>query len=90
MSFEIDCPNCGPRAVWEFHYGGPPRSRPEPAATEREWAEYLYNRANVCGEQTEWWYHRSGCKLWFIARRNTLTNAVLETMRYVPQEAEGG
>lgn len=90
MSFQIECPNCGKRPVWEFHYGGPARKRPGDTATERQWAEYLYNRPNTCGEQTEWWIHRSACKLWFIVRRNTLTNQVLETQRFAPQEAPSG
>lgn len=89
MSFQIDCPNCGTRPVWEFHYSGPVRKRPDAEATERQWAEYLYNRPNTCGEQTEWWYHRSACKLWFVVRRDTRTNQVLESMRSVPQEAAG-
>ena len=29
--------------------------------------------------QTEWWYHRSGCRQWIQAVRNTVTNEVLET-----------
>ena len=90
MSFELNCPNCGPRPVWEFHYGGPPRQRPGPEATDRQWAAYLYDRANVCGEQTEWWYHRSACKLWFLVRRNTRNNQVLESRRYAPQEGTSG
>lgn len=89
MSFQIECPNCGLRPVWEFHYSGPPRERPGRDATDREWAEYLYNRANVCGEQTEWWTHRSACKLWFLVRRDTSTNTVLETMRFEPKEGAG-
>ena len=92
MSFQLECPNCGCRPVWEFHYGGPTRSRPAADAqvTEREWAEYLYNRPNVAGEQTEWWYHRSACKLWFQAKRNTVNNVVLGTMRAGAAPAEGG
>lgn len=89
MSFQIECPNCGLRPVWEFHYGGPPRERPDATATDREWAEYLYNRTNSCGEQTEWWTHRSACKLWFIVRRDTSTNKVLESKRYEPKETSG-
>ena len=27
--------------------------------------------------QREWWYHRSGCRAWFIAERDTRTNEVL-------------
>ena len=93
MSFQLDCPNCGIGPVWEFHFAGPSRQRPEPddaAVTERQWAEYLYNRPNTGGEQTEWWYHRSACKTWFLARRDTRTNQVLETRLCVPQEAAGG
>ena len=89
MSFQIDCPNCGTRPVCEFHFGGAPRSRPEPDAGDRAWAAYLYDRENLRGEQWEWWYHRSACKLWFQARRNTQTNEVLETRRFVPQEGSG-
>jgi sarcosine oxidase subunit delta len=90
MSFQIECPNCGLRPVWEFHFGGAVRRRPEPTAGDREWAAYLYSRANVCGEQTESWYHRSGCKLWFVAERDTRNNQVLATRRSDSPEAAGG
>jgi len=90
MSFQIECPNCGLRPVWEFSYGGASRKRPEGDITERQWAEYLYNRANICGEQVESWYHRSACKTWFLAHRDTRTNQVFETRPIVPQEAAGG
>ena len=32
---------------------------------------------NVAGVKREWWYHRSGCRTWFQAERDTRTNAVL-------------
>ena len=35
--------------------------------------------------QREWWYHRSGCRAWFIAERDTRTNEVLLTA--LPGEA---
>ncbi len=82
MSFQIECPNCGRRSVWEFHYGGPSKSRPAPDADVRQWTAYLYDKPNIAGEQTEWWYHRSACKLWFIVRRDTRTNQVIETNRF--------
>ena len=88
MSFQINCPNCGCRPVWEYHYGGPSRTRPDGDVTERQWAEYLYNRPNIAGEETEWWYHRSACKLWFHVRRDTRTNQVLEAKRFDAREAE--
>lgn len=87
MSFQIDCPNCGRRPVWEFHYGGAVRQRPDLTASDRAWSEYLYNRANICGEETEWWFHRSACKLWFTARRDTRNNHVIETSPPQAQEA---
>jgi len=39
---------------------------------------------NRAGIQTEWWFHRSGCRQWLQARRNTISNEVLET--YLPDE----
>ena len=38
-----------------------------------------YFRRNVAGVQREWWYHRFGCELWFLAERDTRTNEVLKT-----------
>jgi sarcosine oxidase subunit delta len=76
--FLIECPNCGPRSVTEFRFGGEHHPRPRNAG-DREWAGYLYNRENALGVQTEWWYHRMGCQRWFLARRHTMTNEVLES-----------
>ena len=84
MSFQIECPNCGQRPVWEYHYGGSVLRRPTQNDSARSWYAYLYDRPNPRGEQTEWWYHRSGCKLWFTARRDTRNNAVLNTQRFSP------
>jgi sarcosine oxidase delta subunit len=39
----------------------------------------MYFRGNVAGVQREWWYHRVGCGLWFLAERDTRTNEVLRT-----------
>lgn len=88
MSFVLVCPNCGPREVTDFGYGGElnprPRSRPD---ARRLW-EYNYFRRNVAGMQREWWYHRSGCRAWFVAERDTATNRVLSTT--LPEDALGG
>jgi heterotetrameric sarcosine oxidase delta subunit len=79
MSFLLRCPNCGIREVTDFGFGGElsrrPRSRPSP----RELNTYNYFRRNVAGVQREWWYHRSGCRAWFYAERDTRTNVVLWT-----------
>ena len=85
----LECPNCGPRNVSEFRHGGEVNPRPtDPsAAGAAKWTDYLYMRRNVSGVETEWWYHRSGCGLWFLAERNTLTNQVLRTYRWQPKTA---
>jgi sarcosine oxidase subunit delta len=90
MSFEIECPNCGVRPVWEFHYGGASRPRPAADAGTADWVDFIYHRPNPRGQQTEWWYHRSACKLWFLARRDTGTNEVHATERFAAQENAGG
>ena len=45
----------------------------------------MYFRRNVAGVQREWWYHRSGCRAWFLAERDTRTNEVLWTA--LPEQA---
>lgn len=86
VSFMLSCPNCGPRRVDEFRFGGEIRSRPDGDLGPVEWATYLYERTNLAGPQQEWWYHRQGCKRWFVARRDTRTNTVLWTGWYGMQE----
>ena len=76
MSFLLTCPNCGVREVTDFAYGGEVVPRPETKPSERELNTYNYFRRNVAGVQREWWYHRSGCRAWFLAERDTTTNEV--------------
>lgn len=77
MSFLLTCPHCGPRPVEEFAYRGEILTRPKEKPTYRELGEYIYIKRNVAGVQREWWAHRSGCELWFVAERDTRTNEVL-------------
>ncbi len=79
MGFLIACPNCGERDASEFRFGGELTARPGPAAAPQEWTGYLYMRRNEAGPQTEWWFHRHGCRRWFLASRDTRTNAVART-----------
>lgn len=79
MSFLLTCPHCGERPVAEFRFGGELRARPAEDAPEPEWAAYLYERRNVDAPQEEWWFHRLGCRRWFLARRDTRSNQVLAT-----------
>jgi heterotetrameric sarcosine oxidase delta subunit len=79
MSFLIRCPHCGDRSVYEFRFGGEIKRRPAPDAPEPEWYRYIYTQKNTAGEQTEWWFHRFGCRQWLHAVRNTVTNRVTQT-----------
>ena len=76
MSYLLTCPNCGVREVTDFGYGGEIASRPKSKPTFRELNTYNYFRRNVAGVQREWWFHRSGCRAWFLAERDTRTNEV--------------
>jgi heterotetrameric sarcosine oxidase delta subunit len=79
MSFVLRCPHCGAREVTDFAFGGEVLSRPRQPPSFRELNAYNYFRRNVAGVQREWWYHRSGCRQWFQAERDTRTNEVLWT-----------
>lgn len=79
MSFLLECPHCGVREVTDFGFGGEVVTRPQGRPTLRELNEYVYFRRNTAGVQREWWIHRSGCRAWFLAERNTSTNEVLWT-----------
>lgn len=87
----LTCPNCGARNVSEFRFGGEynPRPRDPEAVSDEAWARYLYMRKNTMGVQTEWWYHSSGCGLWFLAERHTRTNSVVRTTLWEPAEETG-
>jgi sarcosine oxidase subunit delta len=63
--------------VNEFGYAGEVTSRPAGSPDLRELTDYVYFRRNVAGLQREWWYHRFGCEVWFLAERDTRTNEVL-------------
>ena len=79
MSYVLTCPNCGPREVTDFSFGGEVNPRPRATPSPRELGAYNYFRDNVAGVQREWWFHRSGCGEWFLAERDTRTNQVLLT-----------
>jgi heterotetrameric sarcosine oxidase delta subunit len=76
MSFTLECPNSGVREVTDFGFGGEILARPAEKPSFRDLNAYNYFRTNVAGVQREWWYHRSGCRVWFIAERDTTTNEV--------------
>jgi sarcosine oxidase subunit delta len=86
----IECPNCGPRNAEEFRYGGEVNARPSRPLDvgEAEWTDYVYMRRNAAGIQTEWWYHRAGCGMWFLAERDTRTNAISRTFLWRAKTSE--
>ncbi|MBM3959484.1 MAG: sarcosine oxidase subunit delta [SAR202 cluster bacterium] len=75
----MPCPQCGPRDVYEFRYGGEAQRRPAPGSPRSTWTAYLYDRTNAAGVEDAWWYHRLGCKRWFRAVRDTRDNTVLKS-----------
>jgi heterotetrameric sarcosine oxidase delta subunit len=82
MSFLLPCPNCGPRSVYEFRFGGEVDAVPD--------ADSAYDRFNEEGVETELWFHRSGCRKWFEAVRDTRTNEVKSSAWVIaPAESQG-
>jgi heterotetrameric sarcosine oxidase delta subunit len=89
VSFLLRCPNCGPRPIDEFSYGGEVTQRVTTSEDERALFSYLYFRRNVAGAQREWQFHSSGCREWFQVERDTRDNTVLRTA-YPGGLEEGG
>jgi sarcosine oxidase, subunit delta len=76
----LKCPLNGPRNISEFVWGGEVKPMPDPAsATDAEWSAFLFLEDNTAGEIYEWWLH-APTNYWFIARRNNVSDEVLETM----------
>jgi sarcosine oxidase subunit delta len=75
----VHCPHCGPRPETEFHCGGEAHiARPDPAtASDEVWAAYLFFRKNPKGVQHERWHHTQGCRRWFNAARDTVSDRFL-------------
>lgn len=63
----------------DFRFGGEVLSRPGKEASPKEWLDYNYFRKNEAGLHQEWWYHKFGCRKWFLGVRDTRTNEVLRT-----------
>lgn len=75
----IPCPMNGLRPENEFITGAEIRPLPDAGADASVWADYLFMNDNPAGEVWEWWCHTpSG--FWFAMRRDTRTDACLETL----------
>lgn len=70
MSFILTCPNCGPREVGEFRYGGELMSTAPGTSCQG---------VNLPGVQRERWYHRFGCRRWLLVERDVRNNQVQST-----------
>jgi len=78
----LKCPINGLRPMQEFTYGGELREMPDPnAASDEQWADYVYHRNGEPAVKKEWWYHiASGT--WFIAERDNKTDDIKRTYLY--------
>ena len=75
----IPCPWCGERLHTEFTCGGEAHIvRPDPcAASDADWADYLFMRKNPKGVHHERWFHAHGCRRWFHMARDTVSHRIL-------------
>ncbi|MBW7861204.1 MAG: sarcosine oxidase subunit delta [Rhodocyclaceae bacterium] len=78
--FQLYCPVCREaRAEEEFRPKGEARIIRPPvpeAASDEEWADYLYFRTNPKGLHTEQWVHAAGCRKIFLVVRDTVSHEV--------------
>jgi len=73
----IPCPFCGERDHSEFSYGGDGSIEyPELDAPAEQWHDAIFLRDNIRGMQTETWQHSSGCRLWLLVERDTLSHEI--------------
>ena len=75
----IPCPWCGERDETEFAYGAQahvPYPADPAALDDARWAQWLFFRDNPRGAFAERWVHTHGCRRWFDAVRDTVTNEV--------------
>jgi len=95
----VTCPWCGEREVTEFAYGGQAHiQRPQhpEQLSDEEWGDYIFFRDNPRGLHHERWVHAHGCRRWFNAVRDTLTDEFFGSYKVgeappgVPAEDQGG
>ena len=75
----MTCPLNGPRNISEFVCGREVREMPDPlSCSDEAWAAHLFLEDNAAGDVIEWWMH-GPTSYWFIARRNTVTDEIIQT-----------
>ncbi len=75
----MTCPVNGPRNISEFVWGGRREDRARPGRARCRLHDLSLLEDNTAGIVHEWWVH-APTNTWFIARRNTITDEILETM----------
>lgn len=96
--FVLFCPHCQEkREEEEFGYAGEAfRIRPLTPETvsDEAWGDYLFMRTNPKGWHWELWSHATGCRKFFVVKRNTATNAIAGSWTLAEgrkaYDAEGG
>lgn len=74
----MHCPLNGPRNIQEFVCAGEVTIEPDAAASDQQWADYLFLQDNRAGVVREWWLH-APTSYWFIAERDTRSDEILRT-----------
>lgn len=80
----IQCPWCGERDQTEFSAHGQAHiARPlnTQELTDTQWGDYVFFRDNTKGVQCERWTHDYGCRRWFNAVRDTVSDQILATYK---------
>lgn len=89
----MHCPLNGPRNIQEFACGGPVKAMPGVEDSDAAWADYVFLDDNPRGFVREWWCHLPS-SYWFIAERDTATDAILKTYPaselFPPKQSAGG
>jgi sarcosine oxidase, subunit delta len=82
----LTCPMNGPRNIDEFRSLGPLRQAPDAAAaSDTDWAWYLFRADNRRGVVVEWWRHVPS-NFFFLAERDVVSNEIIRT--YTPDETD--
>lgn len=76
----LPCPNCGPRPLEEYRFGGELPSVPERITDpdERD-VDHVWFYDNADGPSTERWFHAHGCRRWMTVTRDTRTDHITPT-----------
>ncbi|MDB5572339.1 MAG: soxD [Hyphomicrobiales bacterium] len=80
----IPCPVCNmARPEREFRYAGEAglvRPHDPGAASDQDWTDYLFARANRKGVHEERWRHLHGCGRFLVVTRDTVNDRVLQSV----------